>query len=197
MSSPQRRPERKRGPSAEDSLLLREVAKGDETALRRLYELHGDTLYSLALRVLQSPAEAEESLQDAFLRIWRCAATWDEERSAAFTWMVLLQRRACIDRLRARMRRERLICALEEDSGHDEAVFVSPEPSESNSDRAKLHAALRCLPHEQRQVIELAFYQGLTHSEIAQQQREPLGTIKARLRRGMLRLREFLKHRYD
>jgi RNA polymerase sigma-70 factor (ECF subfamily) len=177
-------------------LWLRQVAGGNETALRRLYELRADTLFALALRMLQSPAEAEEALQDAFMRIWRGASTWDEEKSAAFTWMVLIQRRACIDRLRARGRQERLFCAGE-DPGREEMVFLSAEPSEGNGDRSTLHEALRRLPLEQREVIELAFYQGWTHSEIAQHRREPLGTIKARLRRGMLRLRELLKDRYD
>jgi RNA polymerase sigma-70 factor (ECF subfamily) len=188
---------RSQRPSLEDNLWLRQVARGDETALRRLYELRADTLYALALRLLQNPTEAEEALQDAFVRIWRCARTWDEEKAAAFTWMVLIQRRACIDRLRARGRRERLFCAVEDDSGGGEMVFISAEPARTNGDQGTLRDALRRLPPEQREVIELAFYQGLTHSEIAQQRREPLGTIKARLRRAMLRLREFLKDRYD
>jgi RNA polymerase sigma-70 factor (ECF subfamily) len=106
-------------------LWLRQVARGDEAALRRLYELRADTLYALALRMLQSPAEAEEALQDAFMRIWRGAATWDEEKSAAFTWMVLIQGRACIDRLRARGRQERLLCAVE-DSAREEIVSSAP-----------------------------------------------------------------------
>lgn len=188
---------RSRRPSLDDNLWLRQVARGDEAALRRLYELRADTLYALALRLLQSPAEAEEALQDAFVRIWRCAPSWDEKKAAAFTWMVLIQRRACIDRLRARGRRERLFGAGEDDFGREELEFISAEPTGINGDQGTLREALRQLPPEQREVIDLAFYQGLTHSEIAQQRREPLGTIKARLRRAMLRLREFLKDRYD
>jgi RNA polymerase sigma-70 factor, ECF subfamily len=186
-----------RGPTTEDGLWLRQVAAGDEAALRRLYDLHADTFYALGLRLLQSPTEAQDAVQDAFIRIWRSAATWDEARSSAFTWMVMLQRRACIDRLRARGRHERLFSGFGEEAGQELVEFISPESVTANNERVSLQDAVRGLPPEQREVIELAFYQGLTHAEIARSRREPLGTIKARLRRAMLRLRTFLQERYD
>ena len=106
MTSSRQRAEASRGSAADDGVSLRQVAGGDEAGLKRLYELQADAFNGLALRLLQNPPEAQEAVQDAYIRIWRSAATWDEEKSAAFTRMVMLQRRACIDRLRARGRHE-------------------------------------------------------------------------------------------
>lgn len=177
-----------------DADLLLRTARGDEEAFAQLYDRFSPGLYSLVLRMVHDEREAEDVLQDGFSHIWRRAATYDPERSSAFTWAVMVLRNKAIDRLRVRYRLERTAAKAAEESRHvpdsDEAAALEPAMREQ---RRMIRAALTGIPAEQKEAIELAFFNGLTHEQIAAKLATPLGTIKARIRRGLLRLRDALK----
>lgn len=180
-----------------DQALLSRVAQGDQTAFGDLYDRLNRPLYSLILKMVGDPSEAEDALQDATLQIWRRAAHYDSAQSSVFTWAVMLTRSRVIDRLRARGRRARLIAdnALDEERAAEIAsdVETAADSLTRNDEAARARAALLKLPPDQRQAIELAFFGDMTHVEIAEQSGEPLGTVKARIRRGLLRMRDNLK----
>jgi RNA polymerase sigma-70 factor, ECF subfamily len=170
------------------------VASGDHQALAELYDSLAGVLYSTAVHILGDPREAEEVIQDVFIQIWNRAATFNGELGAPFHWTLGITRHRCIDYLRARQRRSRLI----DEATTETEILSRPESSAahdplSTEELAKVRVAVNGLPPDQRQAIELAFFGGLTHQEIAEALHEPLGTIKARIRRGMLKLRESLK----
>ena len=184
--------------AATDARLLAEIAAGRSGALAELYQRRGGVLLGLLLRILSDPHEAEEALQDTFLQLWRRAKNYDAAKASPFTWMVLVARGLALDRLRRRTRQTATL---------DEYKFSS-QPTEFTHETGFVHAsegethqrlknALATLPNEQRQAIELAFYSGCTQEEIARTTGEPLGTIKARIRRGMLVLRQRLKDRHE
>jgi len=174
---------------------LARVASGDQTAFATLYDRLSGPLYSLAVRMLGDAAEAQDALQDVFLQIWRRAANYDAQQSSVFSWATLMTRSRVIDRLRARGRRLRVVAASTDDENHLQAIAdASAAPSgadtvEGNDEAVRVRSIVNKLPAEQRQAIELAFFNDLTHHEIAAQLNEPLGTIKARIRRGLLKLR--------
>ncbi len=174
--------------------LLRRVAARDAQALAELYDHFSGPLFSTALHILGDSREAEEVIQDVFVQIWSRAGTFDSELGAPFHWTVSITRNRCIDYLRARKRRTRLF-----DEATTETEILSRPASSSAHDAlseeelAKVRATVRELPPDQQRAIELAFFGGLTHEEIAEALHEPLGTIKARIRRGMLKLKESLK----
>ena len=173
-----------------DIELLHAVARSDEAALAALYDRYRLILFSLLVRILNSREEAEDVLQEVFLQVWRRAGDFDEERGRPFTWLVTLARSRAIDRLRVLASRQRLA-----DSAAQE---VTGEASDAVADT--LHAeqreivarALATLPEEQRRTLKLAYFEGLTQSEIATQLGTPLGTVKTRMRTGMMKLRELL-----
>ena len=176
-----------------DASLLRRIAAGESTALGEFYDLHSGALFALAFRILNDSKEAEDVLQDVFLQIWNKAGAYDPAQGHAFTWALTLTRNKAIDRLRSTRRRSRL---LEEAAAQDacETTGFPPPAAPAAQDEAEMtRAALARLPKEQRRPIEMAFFGGLTQSEIACALNEPLGTIKARIRRGMLKLREELE----
>ncbi len=184
------------GPDAatEDVRLLRGMAAGDSTCLARLYDRRGAALFSFLVRMLSNTAEAEDVLQEVFLRLWRRAGDFDPARSAPFTWMVMIARGLAISRLRARGRIEAGLSAYEEELAsleveHLAAGWPAPDPELTSL----CAGALRRLPDAQRRAVELAFFRGWTHAEIARATGEPLGTVKARIRRGLLALRDLLK----
>ena len=179
-----------------DREILARVASGDQTAFAQLYDRLSGPLYSLAQRMLGDAAEAQDALQDIFLQIWRRASNYDAGRSSVFSWAVLLTRGRVIDRLRARGRRLRVVVASTDDENYT-APPVDASGAESaadtldrNDEAVRLRSILKKLPAEQRTAIELAFFTDLSHHEIAAQLGQPLGTIKARIRRGLLKLRE-------
>jgi RNA polymerase sigma-70 factor (ECF subfamily) len=179
---------------ASQAQLLRRIAGQDRQALAEFYDLTAGTLFSTAIRILGDAHEAEEVIQDAFLQIWGKAATFDAALGAPFYWALSITRNRAIDRLRARQRRVRLADELHEATAAESPPFAPPFPSAlSEEEIAAVRAAVSGLPGEQRQAIEMAFFGGLTHVEIAEALGEPLGTIKARIRRGMLKLRESLQ----
>ena len=175
---------------ASDVELLRAVARGDEQALAALYDGYRLILFGLLLRILHSRAEAEDVLQEVFMQVWRSASSFDEARGRPFTWLVTLARSRAIDRLRALDSRDRV--------ARDSAREVVEEVSDAVTDAirseqsAVVRGALEQIPEVQRRVLEMAYFQGLTQSEIAGQLDQPLGTIKTRMRSGMIKLRELL-----
>jgi RNA polymerase sigma-70 factor (ECF subfamily) len=170
--------------------LLGRIAGQDLQALAEFYDQTAGALFSFAIRILGDAHEAEEVIQDAFLQIWGKAATFDAALGAPFYWALSITRNRAIDRLRARQRRARLANELEEAAAADSPPLASPFQSVLSEDEtAAVRSAVNGLPDEQRRVIEMAFFGGMTHAEIAEALHEPLGTIKARIRRGMLKLR--------
>jgi RNA polymerase sigma-70 factor (ECF subfamily) len=173
-----------------DSELLHAVARGDEAALASLYDRYRLILFGLILRILHSRPEAEDVLQDVFIQVWKNAANFDDARGRPFTWLVTLARSRSIDRLRSLSSRQRVA---------DEAVQAVPESvSDAAADAFKseqrevVRAALGELPADQREALVLAYFEGLTQSEIAAKLKAPLGTVKTRMRSGMIKLRELL-----
>lgn len=174
--------------------LLRRIATQDREALSQFYDDTARPLFSLAYRMLGNTEESEEVIQDAFLQIWNKAGKFDAGKGQAFHWALSITRNLCIDRLRARQRRARVIVSFENDQDWEPiAQMPQPETSVDQNEVTAIRAAVRTLPKEQRQAIEMAFFSGLTHPEIAAELQEPLGTVKARIRRGMLKLRDTLQ----
>src|ERR1044072_1863287 len=174
--------------------LLRRIAAGDRQALGEFYDQVAGTLFSTALRVLGDAHEAEEVIQDVFFQIWAKATTFDAALGAPFYWALSITRNRSIDRLRARHRRLRLADELRDVTAATAPAHVSSvQVGLSQEDMAAVRSAVSGLPIEQRQAIEMAFFGGLTHVEIAESLSQPVGTIKARIRRGMMKLREGLQ----
>lgn len=186
---------------AADHRLLTRAAGGDEAAFAALYDRLSGPLYALCLRMIGDAAEAEDALQEACVLIWRRAPHYDATRSSVFGWAVHLTRGKVIDRLRARGRRLRLLVPepeVAEDAERPTPEQASNEPDASdvtskNEQAASVRRVLETLPGEQRQAIEMAFFSDLSHHEIAARLTQPLGTVKARIRRGLLKLRDCLE----
>jgi RNA polymerase sigma-70 factor, ECF subfamily len=167
-------------------------AGGDQGAFALLYDASRQLVYTTALRILREPADAEEVTLDVYMQAWRNAKDYTEGRGTVGAWLVMLARSRAIDRVRAHASRTR-----REEPFQEFAQFRSAEPgpdreSEVSQRRRKVVSALDMLPPEQREVIELAFFSGLTHSELATQLNQPLGTVKTRVRQGMMKIRELL-----
>ena len=175
----------------EEACLVARSGAGDRRAFRELYGRYSAPLFSLAVRMLGDSGEAEEAVQDAFLKIWRNAASFDPSRSRPFTWAVTLTRRTCIDHLRKRGRRpanlplpSEEVLAAEGVAGRDARAAA-----EDLDDRALVSEALSGISPGQRGALEMALYTGMTQSEIAQHLGQPVGTVKSWIRRGLLNLR--------
>jgi RNA polymerase sigma-70 factor (ECF subfamily) len=171
-----------------DEELVEAVARADEDALGELYDRFGKVAYGLAYRILQDANLAEDAVQEAFLQIWRGAGSYRPERAKASTWLLTYVHRRAVDLVRREQRRRTVqLDPLPEPlgSGADEEVVA-------RSRREIVQDALRRLPPEQREAIELAYYGGLTQSELADKLDQPLGTIKSRMFTGLQRLRVLL-----
>lgn len=176
-----------------DAALLRQVIDREPEALAELYNRHAPTLLALARRIVGSTADAEEILQEVFFHVWNKAARYDAGRSSVSTWLVLITRSRAIDRLRSRQVVER---AHEAAHRRDPAEHTSPDGSEAvfiQERRERVRQEMEKLPAEQRQILELAFYQGLTQAEIAVKADLPLGTVKTRSLLAMKKLRGALR----
>jgi RNA polymerase sigma-70 factor (ECF subfamily) len=181
-----------------NAALIRRMAGGDRNALAELYDKLSRPLYATARHILNDAAEAQDVVHDVFLALWENAATFDSGRGAAFSWAVTLTRNRAIDRLRSRANRARLLGdSVPEDLGYDAdaALAGGADLAELGDRAAAVRAALSGLPEEQKRALELAFFSGLTQKEIADQLSEPIGTVKARIRRGLLKLRDVLANR--
>jgi RNA polymerase sigma-70 factor (ECF subfamily) len=173
-----------------DSELLHAVARGDETALAACYDRYRVILFSIILRILNDRQEAEDCLQEVFLQVWRRAGDFDEARGRAFTWLVTIARSRSLDRLRASGSRLRL--ATEAAQVPHEDIADAAEEAVQSEEGALVREALAELPEEQRRALLLAYFEGLTQTEIAARLGDPLGTVKTRMRSGMIKLRELL-----
>ena len=173
-----------------DVELLEAIAAHDEAALAQLYDRYRAILFGLLMRILNNREEAEDVLQELFLQVWRRASDFDENRGRPFTWLVTMARSRGIDRLRALASRERVAVA----GARDEAEIVSDAASDAflSEQRGLVTNALAQLPDEQQQPLMLAYFEGLTQSEIAARLGAPLGTVKTRMRTGLMKLRELL-----
>ena len=193
-SMPCPEPNERRSNAAIDGALIRRVANGDESALSELYDRYAGLLLALARRILTRQSDAEEVLQEVFLQVWNQAGRYDTRRSAVSTWLVLITRSRAIDRLRSRQVFDRTLGSLQQENRD---AHTSPEGIRSvlwEQRRRRLHTALADLPEEQRNVLELAFYRGMTQSEIASGTGIPLGTVKTRTLLAMKKLRRALEH---
>jgi RNA polymerase sigma-70 factor, ECF subfamily len=172
--------------------LIRRIASGDGDALTRLFDLHSSVALGLLVRILGDRAEAEEVLQEVFLQVWTQADRYDADRSSPRGWLLMLTRSRALDRLRRReARRRREEATAEEES----SLMVEPagtERLEAVERQSRVSSALGALSPEQRHCIELAFYEGLTHTQIAERLKAPLGTVKSRILLGMSKLRQVL-----
>ena len=178
---------------AEDESSLRRLASGDQAAAARLYDRHARPLYSLILRILGNETEAEDVLQDVFAQAFRQASRYDARRGAVAAWLLTIARSRAIDRLRAR--RARVETGAGEMKTVDEMPDAQPDAAATmlEEEQSRLvRQALGDLPILQRMAIELAYYEGLSHSEIAERLEQPLGTVKTRIRLGLLKLRDVL-----
>lgn len=186
-------------PAQEDSVtlekeLMLQVARGDEKAFRELYQRFSPSLYGFALQLLRDPREAEDVLQDSFNKIWQKASYFDPDRGNPFTWAVLVVRSKAFDRMRARSRFDHAIEAASQSiRNEDDIDWTSADEPVFRERRKLIQDALSKIPTDQRQTIEMAFFLGLSHQEISDRLSAPLGTIKARIRRGLLRLRELVQ----
>jgi RNA polymerase sigma-70 factor (ECF subfamily) len=177
-----------------DSKLIRQIADGDESAFTALYKRFAPALHGMAYRIMNDPKEAEDVLQEGFTYIWRKASAFDPSKSSPFSWAVMIVRNKAIDRIRVRQRVEKVREKVTAESalfpGFDDSALLGPALRERS---ILVRAALQKISGEQRQALELAFFDGLTHEQIAENLATPLGTIKARIRRGLLRLRDLLQ----
>lgn len=174
--------------------LLRRIAAQDRQAVAELYAQAAGVLFSTAVRILGDTHDAEEILQDVFVQVWNRAGEFDPALGTPLHWTLSITRNRCIDRLRSRQRRTRLVERMTEQADIAGATFSRPpENLLGAGELAAVHSAVKNLPEEQRRAIELAFFGGLSHGEIAESLNQPLGTVKARIRRGMMKLQESLK----
>lgn len=181
------------GPAhAADQALLARVSGGDAAALRVLYDGCAARAMSIAYRVLGSRSEAEEVVQETFVQVWRQAASYDAGRGGAMAWIATIVRSRALDRLRSRTAAERAVARSEDDPGTQPTAAPPSELAAQRELRAQVMAALSALPVEQRSAIELAYYEGLSHSEIAERLGDPLGTVKTRVRLGLAKLASVL-----
>jgi RNA polymerase sigma-70 factor, ECF subfamily len=178
-----------------NAALIRRMAGGDRDALAELYDKLSRPLFATARHILNDAAEAQDVVHDVFMSLWENAGTFDSSRGAAFSWAVTLTRNRSIDRLRSRANRARLLGnSIPDDLGYDEDVgsMAGLDKADLGDRAAAVRSALAELPTEQQKALELAFFSGLTQKEIAEKLSEPIGTVKARIRRGLVKLRDML-----
>jgi RNA polymerase sigma-70 factor, ECF subfamily len=184
VATPRKEPE----PEGSDQALIRRVVDGEETALAVLYDRYAGVVYSVASRILRDTGAAEEVLQDIFYQLWRTASQFDFGRGSLAGWLLVTARNRAIDRLR-----RRAPGSAEEASRELVATALDLETAASRTEAmSKVTGALGGLPESQRQALELAYFEGLTHTEIAERTGEPLGTIKTRLRTALQSLKRAL-----
>ena len=175
-------------------LLSRVARHKDEAAFSRLYDLSAPLLYGLACRMLGPGSDAEDVLQEVMLQAWNRAAAFDPGKGNARVWLVVMTRNRCLDKLRRRgTRRDHEVAGLDavaEPADGESSAFETMETAEA---RTVVRKALAALPDEQRRTLEIAYFEGLSQSEIAARTGEPLGTVKTRMRLGMMKLMELLK----
>ena len=179
--------------SLDDKELVRRIVDRDADAIAELFDRYSGMLTALSLRILNDPADTEEILQETFLQVWNQAGRYDPKRSSVSTWLVLIARSRSIDRLRSRQVKQRTATAAQQENPD---IHTSPKGVGNvlmKERRRRLQEEMAKLPAEQRQVLELAFYGGMTQSEIAERTSIPLGTVKTRTLLAMKKLRKALR----
>jgi RNA polymerase sigma-70 factor (ECF subfamily) len=183
------------GNQPSDAALMERVQQRDSSALEMLYDRYARPVYSLVLRISQQPASAEEIVQDVFLQLWRNAGSFQITRGPLESWLFTMARNRALDFLRLKREKQR----RREDSTDFNVLFsaVTRPDLEGDIDRSrrakKVRAVMSSLPESQRRAIELAFFDGMSHSEISEAMGEALGTVKSWIRGGLLRLRQSLE----
>ena len=186
-------------PPLADPAVVQRLVAGDEQALAALYDSYGSLAYSLALAMVRDEADAEEVVADAFGQMWRSASSFDASRGNVAAWVTTIVRTRALDLLRARRRRSRMLdqAAAASDDTSSPGLSHAPPPADRGAEQSEaavlVRRSLAELPAPQRLVLELAYFSGLSQSEIAEQLAEPLGTIKTRMRAGMEKLRAALR----
>ena len=180
---PAQRTSRSRGDAADEMRLIARIRAGEQQAMSELYDRYAKVVYAVALRVLQDAAAAEDVLQDVFLQLWRNPDAFDASRGSLAAWLSVISRHRSIDRVRQRR----------PGTDIEECVITSGPDLRDETERAlvveKIRGALAEMNPDQRTALEMAFFQGLTHAEIAEKTGQPLGTIKTRIRSGLQQLR--------
>lgn len=173
--------------------LIRRIADGDGEAFSTFYTRYAAMAFALIRRILPQAAEAEDVLQEVFWQVWQEARRYDERRGSPEAWLLTRVRSRAIDRLRSIRRRGETFVPMATDRMPAEAAGGGGSSGDLVGDRGRIQSALAFLPESQRQVIELAYWEGLTHAEIARRLDQPLGTVKTRMRAGMDRLRQHFR----
>ncbi len=173
--------------------LIRRMAGGDREACATFYDRYAPLVYPLIVRIVRDRSDAADVLQDVFWEAWRGAPAYDPARGTPEAWMITRARTRAIDRVRALRRRGETFVALIDDGVTAAPAEAGGDAAERAEDRGVIRTALRTLSPPQREAIELAYYAGLTHTEIAERLKQPLGTVKTRIRLGLERLREVVR----
>jgi RNA polymerase sigma-70 factor, ECF subfamily len=168
---------------------------GDREALAMLYDRYSSLAYGVAMRVLGDPARAEDAVQDAFINVWNRASTFDAARGSLRAWLLTTVRNRCIDYLRGRGSRERREDELNPNADYAQAPSDPWREVALSLERAAVRDAMSSLPAEQRQVVEMAYFGGYSHAEIADMTRVPLGTVKGRMRLALEKMSSYLRGR--
>lgn len=177
------------GPVTDLADLLKRAARGDQAAFAELYDATASRLYGLAVRVVRDPAQAEEVVQEAYLDVWRTSARFDSDRGSALSWLLTICHRKAVDRVRsaeASSRRDTTYEQQNQTVDHD----ATADAAEASMEATRVRRALHTLTEVQREAIELAYFGGYTHTEVAGILELPVGTAKTRIRDGLIRLRD-------
>jgi RNA polymerase sigma-70 factor (ECF subfamily) len=176
--------------------LVAEMARGSQEALGRLYDETASSVNGLLVRMLGLPQDAEEVLMDVYMKAWKNAASYSPERGSVQAWLMMMARSVAIDRIRRRTSQPDTTSIAPEGAPEPASLETSPEEQTSSGQwRTEVQRALNELPREQREALTMAFFEGLSHSELAARLGQPLGTVKSRVRIGLLRLRQILDAR--
>lgn len=176
-----------------DRALIARIETRDADAVALLYDRHAPRLLGLAQRILGDTGEAEEVLQEVFLHVWKAAATFDAARGPVLAWLLVATRSRAIDRVRSRRPAIRARVQSLEDAGEPASREDVESDAAGREWDSRCRAAIAGLPEDQRRALELAYFEGLTHQEIAEATGTPLGTIKTRIRLGLMKLRELIR----
>ena len=184
-------------PQYDDAALLEAMMRGEQAAMSSFYDRYAPVVLGLALRITREQADAEDVVVDTFAQVWRDAARFREQRGSVSAWVATIARSRALDLLRSRGRRHRLDDAAEAEAGVAPPAMGASTPSPMGNLLAdertrRVQSAMATLPPAQRSALELAYFDGLSQSEIADRLNEPLGTVKTRMRLGVRRLRELL-----
>ena len=176
-----------------DAALVHRLLQRDVRAFEEIYDRHSRAVYGLVLRILQQAGTAEEVVQDVFLQLWRNAGRYDEQRGPFVPWLLTLARNRALDTLRLKSERQR---RREDQTEELPSLSTAPEYEKALDEKRRcerVRALMASLSPQQKRAIELAYFEGLSHTEIAAALREPLGTVKSWIRNGLLRLKEGLQ----